>query len=425
MIVELLLAGLAGLADEAPSAALGEARETQSSSQSPDETEVGRGGAAGPGNVVTGPGPKSVAPPPEKVGEPVDESPVPPGVPGTSPASEPGVSGNGQGKKKDDLQIRVVPVPIVNPTFGTGLAVAVLGTFGGTGRRSTAAAAGGYAKNGSWLVGAGGSLHFSKDKVRLGWAAGRGELKLKYFGTGADSILADNPIAFSGKGWAVQARSEVRLFESFYFGAAVRYLDARIVTKLPIDVLPKLEVPFRILSVGPIAEFDTRDSGGWPTSGAKIAGEYLLSRETAGVFRRDVVDRFHSFNVAGSAYFQIKDNLVLATQARAAGSSDDTPFFLKPSLSFRGFSTGEQLDGSALEAQAELRWMINRKLGVVAFSGIGATGRSLGSLGKPATGSGAGVRYRISQVDKTNVGFDVAHSSRGNWSLYFAVGEAF
>jgi hypothetical protein len=330
----------------------------------------------------------------------------------------------GSNGEQNTGNLSIVPVPILNPTLKAGLGAAAIYSFGNSTGRSTLFAGGGKTGNGSWLAGAGGSLHVDDDRFRIQFAAGGGELQLKYYGVGPDSFLADNPIDFSGTGWAAQIKPEIRIADSLYVGVLARYMDAKIAVEIPIEVLPDISVPFKITFAGPVASFDTRDQPNWPTSGVFIDTEYLFAKETAKIFNFGINTKFHTFNLSGSTYFGFDDDLVLAVNARAASAGDDTPFFLKPSVSIRGFSSGEALNTSVVEAQAELRWMMSQKLGLVAFAGLGATGKSFSSVGNTSGAYGAGVRYRFSQIDKSNLGFDVARKKNG-WAAYFTVGEAF
>jgi len=45
--------------------------------------------------------------------------------------------------------------------------------------------------------------------------------------------------------------------------------------------------------------------------------------------------------------------------------------------------------------------------------------------GDKAYGLGVGLRYRVSEVDRMNVGLDVAYGSSDEVAVYFRIGEAF
>jgi len=135
---------------------------------------------------------------------------------------------------------------------------------------------------------------------------------------------------------------------------------------------------------------------------------------------------FSRFDTQFSHYKGFSEELVLAGQLRAAAASEDTPFFLNPFLDLRGFPSGRYMDSVVVQGQAELRWTVWKRLGVVGFGGVGLTGSGWDSLGdRPAVGAvGAGVRYRVSEVDGMNAGLDVAYGD-DEVVAYFRIGEAF
>ena len=123
---------------------------------------------------------------------------------------------------------------------------------------------------------------------------------------------------------------------------------------------------------------------------------------------------------------QLMADVVIATELRAAGASDDAPFFMFPFIDVRGFPSGRYLDTAMVQSQVEVRWNPFGRIGVVAFSGTGLVAEDFGSLrlSDGAIGYGAGVRYRISDADRMNVGLDVAFGD-DDVAVYFRIGEAF
>ena len=95
-----------------------------------------------------------------------------------------------------------------------------------------------------------------------------------------------------------------------------------------------------------------------------------------------------------------------------------------PYLNFRGFPAGKYLNQVAVQGQAEVRCMFGKELGAVAFAGSGRDFDQLGD-GSQGYGLGAGLRYRISEADKMNIGLDVAYGSDDEVAVYFRIGEAF
>jgi len=88
----------------------------------------------------------------------------------------------------------LVPIPVSNPTVGVGLTLAGIYLHGREqaekdGPTTTTGLGVMYTSNESWLVGAFHDGYYFNDFMRLNLAAGYGELHLKYYGTGNDSIF--------------------------------------------------------------------------------------------------------------------------------------------------------------------------------------------------------------------------------------------
>jgi hypothetical protein len=135
---------------------------------------------------------------------------------------------------------------------------------------------------------------------------------------------------------------------------------------------------------------------------------------------------FSTFDASAAGYWALGKDLVLVAEARYAVSSDNAPFFMKPFVSIRGFPSGRYLGDVVAQGQAELRWNVWKRFGVVGFGGVGAVSPE-GSIfsGSDVAGAyGAGLRYRISNADRMNVGFDIAFGG-DEPAYYFSIGEAF
>jgi outer membrane translocation and assembly module TamA len=92
----------------------------------------------------------------------------------------------------------------------------------------------------------------------------------------------------------------------------------------------------------------------------------------------------------------------------------------------RGYVGGQYRDKAMLSAQAEYRWQLSERWGVVGFIGAGSVAPTLtGTLDSTLLPSvGAGVRFLASRLYKVNVSADVARG-RDDTAFYFRIGEAF
>jgi outer membrane protein assembly factor BamA len=330
-----------------------------------------------------------------------------------------------QGKDDED-NLLAVPLPIVDPSIGNGLALVGLYTFPSLGAdetvpRSTVAVAAGYTDTETWMLGGGFKLYLDEDRYRLGLSAGYGSINLDYYGIGDDSIFANDPVGYNVSGSFVQAAVQFRIAESAYIGFESNLIDANLKTDQLLDILPALSVDFTLFGIGPTFEYDNRDQNWWPTSGTLATATLLQYDEAIGSDAS-----FWAFDARMAKYWSPFTDMVLAAELRAARTSDDAPFFMAPFIDVRGFPSGQYLDSALGQAQAEFRWNPFGRFGVVAFAGVGVVANDLSSLpgSDGELGFGSGLRYRISEEDQMNIGVDLALGG-DDLAIYFRIGEAF
>ena len=324
----------------------------------------------------------------------------------------------------DTTQYVAVPVPVLNPTLGAGVALTGISTFeldeNSQAPRSTVALVGVFTDTDSWMVGAGGKAYFGDDRYRLTLAAGYGSFNLDYYGRSSDPIFFDHPLAFSLEGSVIAGRGLARIREDLYGGLGGRLMQPKLSLNTNFDLINRLQLAPTLNGVGPLLEFDTRDDQTFPTSGDSMSFELLFYDEAVG----SDFD-FSSWDAFWHRYRLIDDDLVLATELRAAQATEDAPFFMLPFVSFRGFPASQYLGESVLQVQGELRWQTTDELGLVTFAGGGG---AMADAWVPNTmnwawGAGVGARYLISKADGLNIGIDLAYGSTGEGTVYFRVGR--
>jgi hypothetical protein len=329
--------------------------------------------------------------------------------------------------------LRVLPIPIVNPTVGSGLAVAGVYTFPSPGEsagtpRSTLAVVAGYTDSKSYIVGGGGTIHLSDDRFRISGLGGYARANLDYFGLTGAGIAPGESVGLSGKGYLLNLSGQMRLAPSIYAGVSINMLNATITSERPVAELGGTSLAYRHFGIGPVIKYDSRDSTWWPTKGVQISIKdtfitaYFDQSGRGGATKKT----FDNLEFKSSAYFALHNNLVIAGNVRASQVSDGAPFFMKPSISVRGFPSGQYYESFVLEGQAELRWFPMKRIGLVGFGGGGVIAPGLDRIGDgtSALSFGAGVRYRLSEVDRMNIGVDLAFGGGGS-AVYFRLGEAF
>ena len=142
--------------------------------------------------------------------------------------------------------------------------------------------------------------------------------------------------------------------------------------------------------------------------------------------------RSYTYASANFDIFQtVGQERVIGGRVSTCAASSNAPFFDKCSIGFsdgfRGFSPTQFYDTRLFSAQAEYRQRIGKRLGYVAFGGIGWTGDSFGSLtdnGDRIAG-GLGLRYRVSQEFPIDLSVDVSTNNQDEEFLYIFVGQRF
>jgi len=331
------------------------------------------------------------------------------------------------GTVEDTFNIYGMPIPIVDPTIGNGLAVGVLTTFrldsdDEISPRSTVAVGAGYTDSQSYAFGASTSLYLDEDRYRIDTLVGYGNANIKFFGIGSDSLFKDHPLDFNIRGLFARANARVRVLDHVYVGPLVKYLDSTAHFDVLPAILRPIDLDYRLAGGGLIGEYDSRDTSFSPHDG--IYAEVELTR-----FDERIGSDFNFFSLDGSAahYMELTPDLVLAAQGRVAAAAGDAPFFALPYITLRGFPGGKYLNDVTWQAQAELRWRIIWRIGVVAFAGVGQTAPNVGAFtdSEVLYSGGAGLRFTASESERVNLGIDYARASDGDSAVYFRIGEAF
>jgi outer membrane protein assembly factor BamA len=327
----------------------------------------------------------------------------------------------------DSFAIYGMPIPIVNPTIGHGLAIAGLTTFrldpdDKVSPRSTVGVGVGYTDTQSYAFGATTSLYLDEDRYRVDATAGYGNANIKFYGIGTNSPFRDNPVDFGIRGLFGSANARARVTDRLYVGPLYKYLDATATFDIVPGILRPVDLDYHLSGAGLIAEYDSRDTSFSPHHGVYAEMELVRFDD---IFGSD----FDFFHVDGSAayYLELTPDLVVASQGRAAAVSGDAPFFALPYVTLRGFPGGKYLNDLTWQAQAELRWRVFWRIGVVAFAGAGQVAPNLGSFadGELLYSGGAGIRFVASESERINLGIDYARASDGDSAFYFRIGEAF
>lgn len=117
---------------------------------------------------------------------------------------------------------------------------------------------------------------------------------------------------------------------------------------------------------------------------------------------------------------------MLATGLRGCARTGDVPLFDDCFLQLRGYPATRYIGRYMALAQAELRWRVVGRLGLVAFAGTCVVANRFGDLGVGGAPVrfGVGFRYMVLEAERINLRMDLAQGG-GARVVYLSVTEAF
>ncbi len=332
------------------------------------------------------------------------------------------------------LGIAIFPIPISNPTIGTGLGLAAsilyqtdeksAPSYTGIGALATS--------NRTWGVGAVQYLSLDEDRYRISLGLGYASVKYDFFGAGNNAGDRGISIPIRQDGVFTNPWAQVRVAEDLYVGLQYRLIQASTqidfsdTDSLPARLLAGRQVDFISSGAGPILDWDTRDDPFWTRSGHLLHAEAVFaSGEMFSDF--DYRKGLASFNV----YREVFDEGILAARLSGCFSGGEVPVvdlcLFGAHNDLRGYETGRYRDENSWAAQIEQRWKFAERWGVVAFAGAGAVTEEIQkAFSNELLGSGGlGLRFQVSKSYQVNLALDGAVNLDGDTSLYFRIGEAF
>jgi outer membrane protein assembly factor BamA len=327
----------------------------------------------------------------------------------------------------------VVPIPQSSPSLGAGITLGGALFYNPNGSKEpwTSGAAIMATSNGSMALGVGHRMFLGQDRFKLTAFLGYGDVNLRFYGVGPAAGELNKSVDISERGLIAFVDPQVRIAPNFYVG--LRALALNLQTSLRRDQPedPDVELPpprvldSRLVQLGPVAVYDTRDNSLDPHTGIYAQAAWLRGVPGLGSdFSNDRVTLY------GNVYRSLGARTVLAARVSTCAVSRDTPFYdiclYGASSDLRGYETGRYRDNASWATQAEIRHRVKGRFGVAAFVGVGGTAPSFGDLGDSTIlpAGGAGIRFQASKTTPINLRIDYA-VGKDSEALYISVGEAF
>lgn len=328
----------------------------------------------------------------------------------------------------------IAPIPISSPAFGSGLLLITGYVFKLNERDQVSppswlGGAGAFTNNGSRALALGGRLYLQENKYQTTFAAIKGRANLDFFGIGR--IPGRSPVSVP-----------LQMEGSIFFGELMRNVGRNIFIgpryqfrKLTAGIdgavppggfeVPQIDLKSNSAALGFHLQRDRRDSTFYPRRGN-------LFDFTADFFDQVWGSRreYQTYKISYNGFRTVANSQVFAYRGMACSANGSVPFYdlclygLNSDL--RGYTTGEFQNRRMFAAQAEYRIELPKRLGLVAFGGVGGTARRWSEFRSdqllPA--AGAGLRFKLDKKNHINYRIDVGFGCEGR-TLSIGLGEAF
>jgi len=318
-----------------------------------------------------------------------------------------------------------VPIPISDPTLGTGLVAGSAYFYAQTEEQeksqpaSATAIAGMYTNNDSRALAIAQQSYWNQDRWRFTGAIGAADLRLSLLAPTEDAAL--EKLDWRVDGAFLLARLSRNLFGNWYGGGFTRMIDANQSLEFEAGSVDFDTSDVRSVGVGLTLEYDSRDM---PIN--SYAGRYF---KVEGLFNDEAIgsnETYQSYEAEFRAYHQWTETVVVAWELHACQRVGRVPLWDSCTIGLRGFPATNYLGKSSYLGQAEARWWLSRRWGLVAFGGAGEIGTSFTGYRNRDTipSYGVGVRFSVLPAKRVNVRLDLARSKDDD-AIHLSVGEAF
>ncbi len=332
-------------------------------------------------------------------------------------------------KVEEEKRFVVAPLVLSNPSFGSGGGLTGMyfyrpSSVDTVSPSSFISMAGAYSDTESYFAGAYSFNFLHEDTWRLAFGAGGGRINNEL------DIPKISTAKFSTDIVTVYARSDWRVRGNWFVGVKGSCTDVSYKAKNDAG-----RIYFEIFDVedttkgsfGPIVSYDSRDHPRYPYRGVLAEVSLTMNPEWLGSD-----EGYHALEAYVNRYQKVREGQVLALRAYGRVTPSDTPYIGLSTLGrrsdLRGYTSGENIAENLLSGQAEYRWMLTKKFGVVGFVGIAALYD--GGIGNVDSDNifysgGVGIRYVLQEANRVNFRVDFAVGEDDEDGFYVSISEAF
>ena len=322
-----------------------------------------------------------------------------------------------------------VPIPLGNPTLGTGLIAGAAYFYPQTEEQQAVQPASltglgaMYTDNDSKAFAIAQQNYWNRNKWRFTGAVGAADLRLSLLS--ADESGEGVNLDWRLKGKFALARLSGQVRKGWYTGFLARLVDVEQSLETGLDmtrVASLVTLPeIRAAGLGVYLEYDTRDMPTNAYSGRYLKVDALFNDEAIGSD-----NTYQNYRLVYNSYHRMSDSLVLAWQVQGCLRGGDVPLWDACTIKLRGFPATDFMGTGSASGQAEARWKVSERWGLVAFGGSGYARDVYSEIDSRewVPSYGVGLRFMVLKSKRINMRLDYARSD-GSDAIHFLVGEAF
>lgn len=275
-----------------------------------------------------------------------------------------------------------------------------------------------YTTNDSYFISVFNRFFLAEDKWRITMYAVTGDNNSQFF---ADDGAGGDFYDYTTETAIVSAGFQRKVVDHVYLGLTYTY------SNYYTEYEGNIQDPSTTITNGLefTSLYDTRDAIYYPTTGIQAKLRWLTFQEW---FGNDV--EANKIKAIYNQYFSLRDSKdVVAGRFSGVFGLGDIAFEQQVTISgkdIRGYTQGKYRGDGQMAVQGEYRFNFHKRMGLVAFAGLSTIyGSGTESFDwKLYPGVGAGYRFKAFEEENFNIGLDAA-VGKGDWGIYFRIGEAF
>ena len=273
-----------------------------------------------------------------------------------------------------------------------------------------------------------GTIYFPGEKFILNQQLSYSSFPDKFWGLGR--LAPDsNAESYSFQQFYIYLHGQRSLARHLFIGVVYEYQKLLKIQYTPGGLFDKQDIPgrhgYQVSGMGASLTYDTRNDAFAPDKGIFLQGsfnhfDHFLGSDFA----------YTNYVLDVRSFIKTYKKQVLALQAYAFLNNGNVPLRSLASFgganSMRGYYDGRYRDKDQVVMQAEYRVPVYRRLGAVAFGGIGNVSHNCDYLGTNALkySYGGGLRIALTKSERLNLRLDYGIGKRSK-GFYFQLGEAF